>query len=45
MDTLNLIMEDYSNLLLVPNMKEAKAKIGPAADGKTINEIVKENLN
>ena len=26
-------------------MKEAKAKIGPAADGKTINEIVKENLN
>ena len=25
-DTLNLIMEDYSNLLLVPNMKEAKAK-------------------
>ena len=26
-------------------MKEAKVKIGPAADGKTINEIVKENLN
>lgn len=26
-------------------MKEAKAKIGPAADGKTINEVVKENLN
>ena len=26
-------------------MKEAKAKIGPAADGKTINEIVKEKLN
>lgn len=25
-------------------MKEAKAKIGPAADGKTINEIVKEKL-
>ena len=25
-ETLNLIMEDYSNLLLVPNMKEAKAK-------------------
>lgn len=25
-DTLNLIMEDYSNLLFVPNMKEAKAK-------------------
>ena len=26
-------------------MKEAKAKIGPAADGKTINEIVRELLN
>ena len=26
-------------------MKEANAKIGPAADGKTLNEIVKENLN
>ena len=26
-------------------MKEAKAKIGPAADGKTINEIVKVKLN
>ena len=26
-------------------MKEAKAKIGPAADGRTINEIVKEKLN
>ncbi len=26
-------------------MKEAKAKIGPASDGKTINEIVKEKLN
>ena len=26
-------------------MKEAKAKIGPAADGKTINEIVKAKLN
>ena len=26
-------------------MKEAKAKIGPATDGKTINEIVKQNLN
>jgi len=26
-------------------MKKAKAKIGPAADGKTINEIVKEKLN
>ena len=26
-------------------MKEAKAKIGPAADGRTINEIVKEQLN
>ena len=26
-------------------MKEAKAKIGSAADGKIINEIVKENLN
>lgn len=26
-------------------MKEAKAKIGPAADGKTINEVVKEKLN
>ena len=26
-------------------MKEAKAKIGPAADGKAINEIVKEKLN
>lgn len=26
-------------------MKEVKAKIGPAADGKTINEIVKEKLN
>ena len=25
-DTLNLIMEDYSSLLFVPNMKEAKAK-------------------
>ena len=28
-----------------PVMKEAKAKIGPAADGKTINEIVKQKLN
>lgn len=28
-----------------PVMKEAKAKIGPAADGKTINEIVKEKLS
>ena len=27
-----------------PVMKEAKAKIGPAADGKTINEIVKQKL-
>ena len=26
-------------------MKEAKAKIGPAANGKTINEIVKQKLN
>ena len=26
-------------------MKEAKAKIGPAADGRIINEIVKEKLN
>lgn len=26
-------------------MKEAKAKIGPAADGRVINEIVKEKLN
>ena len=26
-------------------MKEAKAKIGPVADGKTINEIVKQKLN
>lgn len=26
-------------------MKEAKNKIGPAADGKIINEIVKEKLN
>lgn len=26
-------------------MKEAKAKIDPASDGKTINEIVKEKLN
>ena len=26
-------------------MKEAKAKIGPAADGKTINEVVKEKLS
>ena len=26
-------------------MKEAKAKIGPAAEGKIINEIVIENLN
>ena len=26
-------------------MKEAKTKIGPAADGKTINEIVKQKLN
>ncbi len=26
-------------------MKEAKAKIGAAADGKTINEIVKEKLS
>lgn len=26
-------------------MKEAKAKIGVVADGKTINEIVKEKLN
>ena len=26
-------------------MKEAKAKIGPAADGKTINEIVKQKLS
>lgn len=26
-------------------MKEAKAKIGPAADGKTINEIVKAKLS
>ena len=37
-------MDDYSNLLLVPNMKEAKAKIGAAADGKTINEVVRELL-
>lgn len=28
-----------------PVMKEAKAKIGPAADGKTINEVVKEKLS
>lgn len=28
-----------------PVMKEAKAQIGTAADGKTINEIVKELLN
>ena len=28
-----------------PVMKEAKAKIGPAADGKAINEIVKEKLS
>ena len=28
-----------------PVMKEAKAKIGPAADGRTINEIVKEKLS
>jgi len=28
-----------------PVMKEAKAKIGPAADGKTINEIVKIKLS
>ena len=26
-------------------MKEAKAKIGPAADGKIINEIVKAKLS
>ena len=26
-------------------MKEAKQKIGPAADGKTINEIVKQKLS
>ena len=26
-------------------MKEAKAKIGPSADGKTINEIVKAKLS
>ena len=26
-------------------MKEAKTKIGPAADGKAINEIVKQKLN
>ena len=26
-------------------MKEAKTKIGPAADGKTINEIVKQKLS
>ena len=26
-------------------MKEAKAKIGPAADGKTINDVVKQKLN
>ena len=26
-------------------MKESKAKIGPAADGKTINEIVKQKLS
>ena len=26
-------------------MKEPKAKIGPAADGKTINEIVREKLS
>ena len=26
-------------------MKEAKAKIGPAADGKTINARVKAKLN
>ncbi len=28
-----------------PVMKEAKAQIGTAADGKTINEVVKEILN
>ena len=28
-----------------PVMKEAKAQIGTAADGKTINEVVKELLN
>ena len=28
-----------------PVMKEAKAKIGPAADGRIINEIVKEKLS
>ena len=33
-------MKDMGNV-----MKEAKAKIGPAADGKTINEIVKEKLS
>ena len=27
-----------------PVMKEAKAKIGAAADGKAINEVVKELL-
>ena len=27
-----------------PVMKEAKAKIGAAADGRTINEVVKELL-
>ena len=32
-------MKDMGNV-----MKEAKAKIGPAADGKTINEIVKAKL-
>ena len=26
-------------------MKEAKAQIGASADGKTINEVVKELLN
>ena len=33
-------MKDMGNV-----MKEAKAKIGPAADGKTINEVVKEKLS
>ena len=33
-------MKDMGNV-----MKEAKAKIGPAADGKTINEIVKAKLS
>ena len=28
-----------------PVMKEAKAKIGPAADGRTINEVVKQKLS